>query len=75
MQSGNGINAEKGLGKSKDEIKNSIKGTTAEALLSSLSAENSARVLDILSNPEKLKNILATPKAQALIEQLQGKKD
>ncbi|MCL2486700.1 MAG: hypothetical protein FWE86_03775 [Oscillospiraceae bacterium] len=62
------------LEKSREDIIDSIKGTGAEAVLSSLSAEDSDKVLDILSDGERLKSILATPRARALLSALQGGK-
>jgi hypothetical protein len=60
------------LGVSEDELKNATKSGKIDKLLKNNNNINSEKLQSILNDPEKTKQILNSPQAQALIKLLSG---
>lgn len=60
------------LGVSEAEIKNATKSRKVDELLKKSNNVNSEKLQSILNDPEKTKQILSSPQAQALIKLLNG---
>ncbi len=59
---------------SNSSLSEAQKNKSAEGLLSSLPKDDRDKINSVLSNPEKLKQLLSSPKAQQLFKSLGGDK-
>lgn len=60
----------KQLGVSENQIKNAAKSGNVEDMLKNADAQQSAKIQSVLSDPQKAKELLNSPQAQALIKLL-----
>ena len=65
--------ASKRLGIKRDEIENAT-GKDGGKILNSLSQSDREKVAGVLSDPEKTREILSSPKAQELLKKFLGEK-
>jgi hypothetical protein len=60
------------LGVSPSELKNSVKNGNTQDIINKTDSKTAEKINEILSNPEKTKQFLSSPQAQALMKLLNG---
>jgi len=58
------------LGVSTDDLKSGIDSGNLQSIFKNMSPEDSAKIQEVINNPEAAKHILATPEAQELLKQI-----
>lgn len=61
-----------GLGCSEAEVMQAINGNSPQQLLSKLDPTKAQQANNLMSDPEKLKKLMESPQAQALLKKLSG---
>lgn len=64
----------KATGKSTNDVKSASNNSDVQQLLNKLNPNDAQKLQDILADPKATEKVLATPRAQAIMEKLFGKK-
>ncbi len=60
------------IGVPQDDLKSAAQSGNIQSLLNKTSGENADKINEILSDPQKTKQVLSSPQAQALLKLLNG---